>query len=254
MGYPFRALLLCRPERPGTRPIPVGSSFRYLAFMVLKPSLSGRVHLIGTLLISLATTGQDIRYFKDEHGWTPTEDGKGRYLEVTTMSGDSARVIEFKHAKSGRLLRTSAYVGDRPVGKWQVFDDSGKLTEERDFDILKYGSCEPKSSARSADDADSLDTRASFTGGDEAMYRFMATVAHYPDEAMDAGIQGTVYVRGKVDEQGDWQTVGICKGANPYLDLEAWRMVDRFPHWVPAMKGGRPVTSYYTLPVSFKLR
>ncbi len=211
---------------PEKRPV----RLHYFAFMLLSLLRPGHILLSGCMFASLTTAGQDTRYFKDEHGWTPAEEGKGRYMEVTTWSGDSSRVVEFKQVKSGRLLRSSSYVGQRPVGKWQVFDDSGKLTEERDFSVLKYEVCEPKATARSADDVDSLDTRASFTGGDEAMYRFMATQAHYPDEAMEAGIQGTVYVKGKVDEQGDWQTVAICKGAHTFLDYEAWRMAESLPN------------------------
>lgn len=222
--------------------------------MLLNLLRPGHVLLSGCMFVSISTIGQDIRYFKDEHGWTPAEEGKGRYMEVTTRSGDSTRMVEFKQAKSGRLLRTSTYAGQRPMGKWQVFDDSGKLTGERDFDILEYGSCDPAVADTADDGTGAQPTPATFAGGMEAMYAFMGVNMKYPDEAYEAGIQGKVYVRGRVDEHGDWQTLSICKGAHAFLDYEAWRVTESFPNWVPATKGGKAVASYYTLPVVFKLR
>lgn len=221
---------------------------------MIRMRLSPRSFLITAwILASPFTRGQQPRFFKDAHAHQPTDGTPGKYVEVTTMQGDSIRRVEFKQVKKDLLLRSSFYRGDLPVGKWEEFDEKGKLVRVRDFGALKYDTC-PLHDQPSVDSADASIQGAVFPGGMQELYTYMASQIIYPDEAYEAGIQGKVLIRGQVDANGDRTTLSICKGAHPFLDLEAWRVTDSFPDREPARKDGKAVACTYNLPVVFRLR
>ena len=170
------------------------------------------------------------------------------------MMDDSVRHVEFKRTKQDLLLRSSYYKGARPVGKWEEFDESGKLVRVRDFAALHYEPCPAQEHKPGEGSADGTFQGAVFPGGMQELYTYITAHMRYPDEPYEAGIQGKVVIRGRVEANGDWTTLSICEGADPYLDMEAWRVADSFPDWEPARKEGKPVACTYNLPVVFRLR
>lgn len=83
--------------------------------------------------------------------------------------------------------------------------------------------------------------------------RYLEAQLHYPDAARDAGIEGRVGLRFVVNEDGSITTVELAHKASPLLDAEALRVVKAMPKWKPGKINGRPVKSYFTLPISFQL-
>ena len=73
-------------------------------------------------------------------------------IEHTTMLDDSVRQVERINRRSEKVLSRHFYVGDRPVGTWQEFDDKGQLLAVRDFSELRYDSAPalPKDTADAA--------------------------------------------------------------------------------------------------------
>lgn len=97
-------------------------------------------------------------------------------------------------------------------------------------------------------------------GGDVAVapfdvQKYIKTHMHYPEAALKADIQGTVFVSFTVDSTGMLQQFTLKKGADLGYGLpeEALRIVQSMPCWKPAVVNNRPVTSYFTLPVRFIL-
>ena len=74
----------------------------------------------------------------------------------------------------------------------------------------------------------------------------------YPEIARKAGIEGSVYVRFVVDEQGNVRNAQVEKGIGAGCDTEALRVV-RSLRFRPGQKDGKPVNVQMTLPVQFKL-
>ena len=77
---------------------------------------------------------------------------------------------------------------------------------------------------------------------------------HYPDEARENGEEGRVLVAFIVDSNGSTGMAWVKKGVTKSLDAEAQRVGNMIPfECIPAILNGRPVTSIYVQPMSFKL-
>lgn len=96
---------------------------------------------------------------------------------------------------------------------------------------------------------------AEYPGGINEMRKYLAENINYPDIAREMGYQGKCYLRFVVSENGYISNVVVKKGVPdcPECDKEAIRVVKSMKQWKPAKNNGKPVNSYYTLPVSFKL-
>lgn len=90
-----------------------------------------------------------------------------------------------------------------------------------------------------------------FKGGDKKLFSFLANNVRYPVEAQKLGIEGRVLVQFVVDKDGKVTDAKIVKNANYYLDIEALRVVNAMPEWIPGMVEGSSVRVKYTLPVNF---
>lgn len=97
------------------------------------------------------------------------------------------------------------------------------------------------------------DVPAQFLGGEVELMRFLRDKIKYPVVAAEAGIEGKTIIRFVVSKDGSISNVEVLRGADPSLDKEAVRVVKSMPPWVPAMKDGKKVNAYFTLPVTFKL-
>ncbi len=96
---------------------------------------------------------------------------------------------------------------------------------------------------------------AEYPGGINEMRKYLAENINYPDIAREMGYQGKCYLRFVVSENGYISNVVVKKGVPdcPECDKEAIRVIKSMKQWKPAKNNGKPVNSYYTLPVSFKL-
>ena len=93
-----------------------------------------------------------------------------------------------------------------------------------------------------------------FPGGDQAMYTFIQKNLKYPQQAIQAGIEGRVFVSFIVDKDGNVSNVKAEKGIGGGCDQEAVRVIKMMSGFSPAKQNGRPVTYRYIVPVKFKLQ
>ncbi len=93
-----------------------------------------------------------------------------------------------------------------------------------------------------------------YPGGETERYRFLADNIHYPQQASELGIQGTVYLQFVVDSKGNITDAKILRGIGGGCDEEALRVVKMMPQWKPGRQNGRNVRVLYTMPVSFRLQ
>jgi len=92
-----------------------------------------------------------------------------------------------------------------------------------------------------------------FVGGISAQAQHLRTNLTYPEEALEMGLQGTVFVSFVVEKDGSISNVEILRGVHSSLDNEAIRVVKNMPKWTPGKNNGIPVRTQSTMPVRFAL-
>ncbi len=76
--------------------------------------------------------------------------------------------------------------------------------------------------------------------------------AHYPIEALQKGIQGTVLIRALVGADGAVKDMLVLQSVHALLDNAALDAV-RASTWKPATQEGKPVAVWIVVPIEFRL-
>lgn len=130
---------------------------------------------------------------------------------------------------------------------WDVDDNVGTIDREY------YSDAPPPPPPRPQDPEiyDFVDEPAEFPGGMTALRDYLAKNYVVPESLKATNYKGKVYVRFVVSTQGNISNVKVVRGAVdcPDCDKEAIRVVKSMPAWKPGTVGGKPVNSYYNLPV-----
>ncbi len=94
-----------------------------------------------------------------------------------------------------------------------------------------------------------------FTGGEGAMMKFIQENTKYPEQAIAAGVEGSVRVKFTVTSAGVIKDAKIISkdklGAG--CEEEAMRVIMSMPKWKPGRQNGQAVPVYFNLPVRFRL-
>lgn len=94
---------------------------------------------------------------------------------------------------------------------------------------------------------------ASFPGGEDEMYKFIAKNLQYPEEAKKKGIEGKVHVSFVVEVDGSITNVKVLRDIGGGCGEAAVRVVKSMPKWNPAKQNGEYVRMLMILPFSFML-
>lgn len=100
---------------------------------------------------------------------------------------------------------------------------------------------------------DAVDVMPQYPGGDGAMMMDISRSLRYPKECVEDSIQGRVIVQFVVEPDCTVGEVKVLRSVDPRLDAEAIRVAKQLKFESPAMVGGKPVSVWYTLPLTFKL-
>ena len=98
-----------------------------------------------------------------------------------------------------------------------------------------------------------LDNAPEFPKGIDGLLDFIKVNLVYPQEAIDAGIEGLVYVGFCVETDGSITGIKLLRGIGYGCDEAAMDVVRKMPKWKPAIQRGKPVRVQYQLPFNFKL-
>jgi TonB family protein len=99
-----------------------------------------------------------------------------------------------------------------------------------------------------------VEVMPTFRGGDLNTFReWVQRRVIYPPAAIQARIQGTVYVSFVVERDGSVSNVTIVKGIASMIDEEVVRAIEASPRWNPALQRGHPVPIRHVLPLNFVL-
>ena len=92
-----------------------------------------------------------------------------------------------------------------------------------------------------------------FPGGMKGLLHYLGKHTRYPSIAAENGIQGKVYVRFVINENGEVGDAQLIRSVDPALDKEALRVVGNLPRWKPGKQAGKPVSVWFTIPIVFVL-
>jgi TonB family protein len=95
-----------------------------------------------------------------------------------------------------------------------------------------------------------------FPGGISEMMKYLGRSVVYPRNAREAGISGKCFLKFVVNSDGTISDVAVEKGVSKCkeCDAEAVRVIKLMPTWKPGTQNGKPVSCFYSLPISFQLR
>ena len=96
------------------------------------------------------------------------------------------------------------------------------------------------------------DVMPSFPGGEAALYRFLSSHIRYPEDALRQKVEGKVFVRFVIQEDGSITDLQIRKGIGFGCDEEALRVIRMMPRWLPGELAGQKVPVFSSLAVNFK--
>ncbi|RMG81577.1 MAG: energy transducer TonB [Bacteroidetes bacterium] len=207
------------------------------------------------LIISTSLFAQKTTFYKDENLRKETSEKKAKFKKIEFYNGDTL-VIQSRRISDNLLIAESKWLQDKPVGIWTKFDMTGNLISSRNFGILVY-SKEPIDSLYDNTKENENCTNcksASYPTGNSGMFQFLAAHIKYPSESIKRGSSGTVYIRFIIDKEGNAVPHSIMRGVDPFIDMEAWQIIEKMPKWKPATKNGEPIESYWILPMRFILR
>ena len=100
----------------------------------------------------------------------------------------------------------------------------------------------------------SVEVMPEYPGGVVEMMKFLQMNINYPPMAAANKIGGRVVVQFIVDKTGQVGDVKVVRSVNEEIDAEAVRVVKSMPNFTPGQQDGKPVSVWYTLPISFKLQ
>lgn len=98
------------------------------------------------------------------------------------------------------------------------------------------------------------DKEAAYIGGFAEMQQFIIDELNYPQEDIEMGSQGTVYLKFVIEKDGSISHVEVERGVSTSIDREAKRIVSKFPKWIPGEKGALPVRTRVSLPITFTIK
>ena len=94
---------------------------------------------------------------------------------------------------------------------------------------------------------------AYFPGGAKALLKYISSHLVYPDISVKQKLEGTVNVRFRIEKDGSIGMVQIVNGISSEMDAEVVRVVKTLPRFLPAFDKGKPVPSWMSVPVAFRI-
>ena len=97
-----------------------------------------------------------------------------------------------------------------------------------------------------------VEVMPSFRGGDINKFReWVQKRTNYPQDAIDAKIQGKVFLTFIIEIDGSVSNVTVVKGVASIIDDEAVIAIQASPKWSPGLQRGQPVRVRYSMWLNF---
>lgn len=98
-----------------------------------------------------------------------------------------------------------------------------------------------------------VDHQAEFEGGMPGLMRMLQNNIKFPSSERGKKVDGKVFVRFMIDENGQSRYHHIIKGLSKPFDTEALRVCKLLQTWIPGTDKGKKVKSWFVVPIYFKI-
>ncbi len=178
-----------------------------------------------------------------------------------------AQIAELENLHLDDLLANerSKYQQKGPTGFSEKYEMVFPDVFPKNFDTylpISHGDFVPKSNEKIEENMrseeplilDIVDISAEFPGGREAMIEFLKININVPSIVTNNRLSGKVVLKFVVSSSGNISNVRVQKGMPDCeeCDSEAQRVIRMMPNWIPAKTNGKPVNSWYTIPLRFE--
>jgi protein TonB len=99
---------------------------------------------------------------------------------------------------------------------------------------------------------DFVEKMPEFPGGTAEMMKYIKNNLQYPNEALQRNLEGIVYIKFIVHENGTLSDFKILKTPDKVFNQPALAVLHHMPNWIPGEKNGEKVKVYMTIPIRFK--
>lgn len=135
-------------------------------------------------------------------------------------------------------------------------DELMAQTTRDESDVEGYGTDEDALAGQDGIETDEpfflVEVMPSFKGGDINKFReWVQRRTNYPQAAIEAGIQGKVYLTFIIEPDGSVSNVTVVKGVASIIDNEAVKAIQSSPRWSPGLQRGQPVRVRYSMWLNF---
>lgn len=151
---------------------------------------------------------------------------------------------------------TPGEMDGKPVSVWYTFPVVFKIKGDNAESAPAVSERKPAAASEPADPNQVytvVEKKPQFPGGEAELLRYIGENLRYPEVAKNEKNQGRVVVQFVVKSDGSVGDVKIIRKVSDALDAEAARVIKSLPTFTPGEMGGKPVSVWYTLPVTFKL-
>jgi len=100
---------------------------------------------------------------------------------------------------------------------------------------------------------ENVEVMPKYLGGNENLVAFLRSNIKYPEKAKKDGTKGIVDVSFVVEKDGSISYAKVTKGLSTECDLEALKVINSMPDWIPGKQQGEVVRVGLELPIIFSL-
>jgi len=158
------------------------------------------------------------------------------------------------YSENGKRESKGIYELNKKIGVWVYYDQVGS-----DSSVVEHFLNELKKEIKVTQEYSSLknfisvEVMPEFPGKEEGLFKYMKDSIKYPSSAKKDKIQGTVYVRFIINEQGEVKDAKVVRGVREDIDEEARKVIQSMPKWTPGYKNGKAINVMFIHPIKFKL-
>ena len=227
--------------------------FNSLDYMELKGNDINTISLVGSTVESAGLTDQLIDRGEKEKLAIPLDRDILYYRFYISEEGD---VDSVEAINNDEILSDADEANIQVMKKWK-FSSQDEKPVRFDFVYTKnkiekdvYKKIAPPDELISLNKKyrDTLSKFPEIEGGVEAL----ASLIQYPDEAKETGVQGVVFIRAFLNEQGLVEKLMVTRGIGSGCDIAALTAVSK-TKFTPATVEGEPVNVQVIVPIKFKL-
>ena len=207
---------------------------KFISSNVIYPEEAKQQKIEGRVILRFAVTSQgDVDHISVLKGVDPLLDKEA--IRVATL---------LKGFSPGKQ-------GGKPVPVWYMLPVTFSLGPDAgELEKLE----QPATSSTPNDPMIKPQIMPQYPGGDIELLKQISENTVYPETAKDLQIQGKVIVRFIVSPEGKVKDATVLKGVDPSLDAEAIKTIYKLSDFTPGMQDGKPVATYYMIPVTFSVK